>query len=158
MYNTRKPAFQNLLKVLKCEKPNRPTLFEFFLNGPLYKKLADREIPTTSATENLKFIVEAFVAAGYDYATCHASDLNFPTAEKQRSDTITLNDGAMITDRATFEAYPWQNPDTLDYSRLKEIEKDLPEGMKLMVCGPNGVLENVIAIVGFDNLCFYYSF
>ncbi len=154
MQKNRKPNFENLLKVLKCEKPSRPTLFEFFLNGPLYEKLAGRAVDYSSPIGYLKSMVEAFAAAGYDYTTINASGISFPTAEKKHSNTITLNDGAMITDRASFEAYPWPNPDVQDYSMLKEIEQYLPEGMKLMVFGPNGVLENVIGIVGFDNLCY----
>ena len=35
-----KPDFGNILKVLRREAPDRPTLFEFFLNRPLYEKLA----------------------------------------------------------------------------------------------------------------------
>lgn len=30
----------------------------------------------------------------------------------------------------------------------------MPDGMKLIVCGPGGVLENVISLTGYDNLCF----
>ena len=33
----------------------------------------------------------------------------------------------------------------------------LPDGMKLMVMGPGGVLENVIDLVGYDNLCLLLS-
>lgn len=40
----RNPDFTNLLKVLKCEKPERPTLFEFFLNDRLYKRLVSEDI------------------------------------------------------------------------------------------------------------------
>ncbi len=40
---TTEPDFNNLLAVLKCEKPNRPTLFEFFLNPPLYGKLTRKQ-------------------------------------------------------------------------------------------------------------------
>lgn len=32
----RQPDFDQLLKVLARDVPDRPTLFEFFLNGPLY--------------------------------------------------------------------------------------------------------------------------
>ena len=31
------PNFDNLLQVLRREKPDRPTLFEFFMNDPLYR-------------------------------------------------------------------------------------------------------------------------
>lgn len=40
-----------------------------------------------------------------------------------------------------------------DYSRLEKIRPYLPEGMKLMVMGPGGVPENVIKLVGYDNIC-----
>jgi len=29
-----KPDFNELLKVLKCEVPSRPVLFEFYMKGP----------------------------------------------------------------------------------------------------------------------------
>lgn len=38
------PDFENLLKVLRREVPKRPTLFEFFLNGPFYEKLAGKKL------------------------------------------------------------------------------------------------------------------
>jgi uroporphyrinogen decarboxylase len=64
---------------------------------------------------------------------------------------VSLNEGALITDRAGFEAYAWPDPDTADYDQLDAAEP--PEGMKYIVWGPGGVLENMIGIVGFDRLC-----
>ena len=34
------------------------------------------------------------------------------------------------------------------------LGRDLPAGMKFIGYGPGGVLENLISLVGFDNLCF----
>lgn len=34
----REPDFENILKVLRCEKPSRPTLFEFFMNDVVYRR------------------------------------------------------------------------------------------------------------------------
>jgi len=53
-----------------------------------------------------------------------------------------FNDGFVITDRASFEAYPWPNPDAADYSMLDILGKELPDGMKFIGFGPGGVLEN----------------
>ena len=39
----REPDFGNLLKVLERKVPDRPTLFEFFLNPRLYRELAGNE-------------------------------------------------------------------------------------------------------------------
>lgn len=152
--NQRKPNFDNLLSVLRCEVPQRPVLFELFMNQPLYERLCGRKPTDSSILGGLKLIVDAFVAAGYDYATTSACNMWFHASEKQHDKTITLNDGMIITDRASFDAYDWPNPDNYDYSALEKIKDYLPDGMKLMVMGPGGVLENVIWLIGFDNLCY----
>jgi uroporphyrinogen decarboxylase len=148
----RKPNFTNLLKVLRCETPSRPTLFEFFLNQRLYKRLAgarwSEEIDLPSRYGNL---ITAFGKAGYDYATVPGSTFRFPSGERASDHTISLNDGAVITDRKSFDAYAWPEPDPAEYESLA---MELPRGMKFIVCGPGGVLENVISLTGYDNLCF----
>lgn len=149
------PDFSNLLAVLGGGKPARPTLFEFFLNDRLYRRLAGAAWTDDPAPlAQWRRLIAAFKAAGYDYATVNGSPIRFPGGDHDRAQTISLNQGAAIADRATFNAYPWPDPDTLDYSPLQTIASDLPRGMKLIVCGPCGVLENVISLVGFDNLCF----
>ena len=151
----REPKFENLLTVLHGGAPERPTLFEFFLNTRLYMKLAGpagTDDPAPLA--QWRMLIAAFKAAGYDYATVNGSPIRFPGGEHDRASTISLNQGFSITDRKSFDAYPWPDPDALDYSNLKTIAPDLPNGMKLIVSGPGGVLENVISLLGFDNLCF----
>jgi len=151
----RNPDFTNLLKVLKREKPNRPTLFEFFLNQRLYKCLAGEDI--YSMKDKLagdRVLIHAFKNAGYDYASILVSDFHFPKGERHIGKSISQNEGALITNRESFEKYVWPNADSFDYSALLELKHELPEGMKLIVWGPSGVLENVTELVGFENLCF----
>lgn len=151
----RQPNFENLRKVLRCEEPERPTLFEFFLNGRLYKQLAGAAWnDDPDLVKHFSKLIVAFQGAGYDYATIGGSWFCFPGGEHSRANTISLNEGFVITDRASFEAYQWPNPDDFDYSAVDEAGKNLPDGMKFIVCGPGGVLENVISLVGYDNLCF----
>jgi uroporphyrinogen decarboxylase len=148
------PDFNNLLRVLRCEVPDRPTLFEFFLNARLYRLLAGAAWSNDPAPPTQwRGLVAAFRAAGYDYATVNGSPLRFPGGEHDRAQTISLNQGFVITDRQSFDAYRWPDPDAFDYSPLRTIAPDLPRGMKLIVCGPGGVLENVISLVGYNNLC-----
>ncbi|MGI6173794.1 MAG: uroporphyrinogen decarboxylase family protein [Christensenellales bacterium] len=150
----REPNFENMLKVLRREKPDRPVLFELFMNMKLFA-LVNGHKPTGDDDVSIaRFTVEAFQKLGYDYATVHGSDFAFPHGETARIHTISLNDGAVIFDEKTFEAYPWPDPDGYDYSRLEKIRSFLPDGMKLMVMGPGGVLENAIALAGYDNLCY----
>ena len=148
----REPNFTNLLKVLRCEEPERPTLFEFFLNRPLYKRLAGAQwSENTNLPSWYGNMIVAFGRAGYDYATVAGSSFRFPSGEKAAEKTVSLNDGAVITDRKSFDAYPWAMPDPAEYDSLR---MELPRGMKFIVNGPGGVLENVIWLMGYDNLCF----
>lgn len=149
----RKPDFNNLLKVLKREKPDRYTMFEFFLNDPLYQALAGCDHCPKNIFDHIKMLINAFNHAGYDYTTVQGSDFAFP-ANHKRKQTISLNDSAGIHDWASFEAYPWPDPNNHDYSRLEKAAEALPDGMKFIVWGRGGVLENVIALVGYENLCY----
>jgi len=147
----RKPDFENVLKILKRQKPSRPTLFEFFLNDKLYTRLSGLEPGQGRGFERL---VKAFQRAGYDYATVNPFSPGFQTGARAHESTISLNEGFLISDRASFEKYVWPEVDKIDYSELERAKAYLPAGMKLIVCGPGGVLENVIRLVGYDNLCF----
>jgi uroporphyrinogen decarboxylase len=60
----------------------------------------------------------------------------------------------LITDRESFAAYNWPNPETGNYDLLNKMQDFLPEGMKFIIAGPGGLLENVISMVGFERLCF----
>jgi uroporphyrinogen decarboxylase len=62
--------------------------------------------------------------------------------------------GGVIRDRASFEAYPWQDPENDDWSIFDRLKPHVPDGMRLMVFSNGGVLENLISLVGFEDLCF----
>ena len=155
--HNRKPDIENLYSVLRCEEPSRPTLFELFMNRPLYERLAERTLTEDSPIENLRLVIDAYGAAGYDYASTHGSNFKFESGRHKEKNTISLNDGFVITDEKSFERYSWPSPRDFDFSRLEEIKPWLPDGMKLMCMGPGGVLENVITLTGYDNLCLMLS-
>ena len=151
----RKPDYNQLLKVLNKQVPDRPTLFEFFLNQPLYKVLANGEAPVKGdGFDPMREQIFAYKNAGYDYVTIMASTFSFPTLDKAHKSTISLNDGGTISDWASYESYKWPDPASFDNETIiNKAMEVLPEGMKLIVYGPGGVLENVIALVGYDSLC-----
>ncbi len=148
------PNFDNLLKVLRREAPERPTLFEFFLNAPLYRRLAALLGAAAAEREGWFLQQQAFLAAGYDYCTVMVPNFGFAAAAQAREKSISLNEGVVITDREAFDAYAWPAPAAGDYAFLDQAAEVLPPGMKLIVHGPGGVLENVIRLVGYENLCF----
>ncbi len=151
----RKPDFDNILAVLERKKPSRPTLFEFFLNDPLNERLTGEKLSVDSTPlERNRRNMHAYYKAGYDYVPI-LTGFGFKSRSHIHSEkTISLNEGFRITDRASFEAEPWANPEDGDYSAIDCLGKELPEGMKFIGFGPGGVLENLIALMGFDNLCF----
>lgn len=155
----REPCFDNLLKVLRGQKPSRPTLFEFFLNGPLYEKLAERSSPLPADhVAYARFFFDAFRRAGYDYALLPglllATGFGFPHGEQKHEQTISINEGGVISDRTSFEKYRWPDPAALDLAFMESCSEACPEGMKGMAYLPGGVLENAIGLVGYETLCF----
>ena len=148
------PDFNNILAVLSKSKPVRPTLFEFFLNGPLYERLAG-DVPVRS--EDIRgylSTIHGFRNAGYDYATLKIPGFGFPSGERRRGASVSLNEGAVIKDRSSFDTYAWPDPREADYGFLDKLAPELPEGMKFILHGPCGVLENAIRLVGYEDLCF----
>ncbi len=149
------PDYTNILKILAGKKPDRFTLFEFFLNGPLYEKFAGYKIVSgMGANERSLLNMTAYANAGYDYFTFHACPISFQTGHKEHKKTISLNQGFAIQNETDFEKYPWPDANNYDYSLIGYLAERKPEGLGLIPYGPGGVLENVIALTGFDNLCF----
>lgn len=147
------PDFNNILSVLKKEQPSRPTLFEFFLNQDLYSDLIGHDVIWNNKLSFLEYLVTAFRNAGYDYTTWIGSDLTFQCGDDDLGGFHAAG-RTLVNSRADFETYLWPDPDKCDYSSLEKIKTTLPDGMKIIIYGPGGVLENAIMLVGFENLCF----
>lgn len=151
------PDFGNIIKVLQRKVPSRPTLFEFALNDRLVERLSGFEsFDTSDRLAQFERIIIAFKNAGYDYATIsgwRTNTLKFSKGESEKKESVSLNAGSVITDRESFEKYPWPNADEGDYDIYNNLEKYLSDGMKLIASGNGGILENVIELVGFENLC-----
>ncbi len=150
----RQNDFSQIQAVLANERPDRPTLFEFFLNGSLYQKLSGTaEMPPVWSLEWHRVAMFAYQKAGYDYAPVPASALVFPQREHDKQASRSMSETALISDRASFESYPWPDVDAFP-SYLPKLAGDVPDGMKLIVFGPGGVLENVMQLAGYEPLCY----
>lgn len=152
----RAPDFNNLLKVLRREKPDRPTAFEFAIGGHVlsaYLEGGDASFADAEAYHS--FVVRGYFAAGYDYAPIRPYDAPiYNHADTPRARTISLNARAAITDEKSFESFVWNNPEDCPDKRMERLSSILPEGGKYAVLGPGGIVENLIALTGFDNLCY----
>jgi len=158
MNHTRKPDFNQLLKVLRREKPDRPVLFEFHIGGKHMEKLLGRSLPPKAPPiAHVEYGIQGFVAAGYDYALLNPWTIGaqgFKTMKREQESSVGMAHGGIITDRESFEKYEWND---LDKGRGGDIEKVgtlVPEGVKLIIHSPNGVLENLISLTGYEDLCY----
>jgi len=148
------PDFTNLLAVLNCQVPKRPTLFEFFLNDRLYSRLATKP-PTDDDFAHHQWVIEAFRRVGYDYATVSIPGFSFldGLVLRPKLSSVSLNVGNIIHTRAELDRYNWLDPNSADFDILDRLADGLPKGMKLIPYSPDGVLENVTELVGYENLC-----
>jgi len=156
MQSPRKPDFENLLAVLRREAPSRPTLFEFIID-PNAMRPDLPVLPESDQGGRLRQWIETYVAFPYDFASLPFWLLNllsFPKGERAHGASISQNEGGLIVDEETFEAYPWPDPDAGDYDQVKDAAASLAPGMKFVAFCPSGVLENLTEIVGFEDMCF----
>lgn len=154
----REPNFENMLKVLRREVPDRPVLYEFAMNGDIYERLTGRALPKNADIyETQKWMIDAFAAGGYDYAPIPASGFHFLPDDFEghtKGASRSLNEKFVFTDSESYEGFKWNEPKDYEDDRVERAAKMLPDGMKLKVKGPGGVMENLIDLIGFDNLCY----
>lgn len=150
----RQPIFDNVLKVLNKELPSRPVLMELFMNDKVYRKYADEKY--LNGTESYAYallMASAFRNLGYDYFIVWPTGFGFPQKPRDHKQTTTLNHAPAIWDRKSFDEYKWLEPEDFSMEHLNIIETQIPKTQRAVMVGPGGVLENVIGILGYDNLC-----
>ena len=110
----REPNFDNFLKVLNRQKPDRPTAYELFMNDVVYERFAGYKRPEGKEA-SMKYLIDAFANGGYDYFTVGSVGFHFKLKERRRLKSLSLNESVIITNREEYEAYEW--PVTSDFSR-----------------------------------------
>lgn len=135
------PDFEQLLKVLHREKPDRPVLFEFYLNQRLYDRFGNSQEDT-------------FFALGYDYAALRVHDLAaLPSNKGKRLKSISQNN-VMFENRTDFENFSWQDPNPNVYKeQIESLKGKLPGGGKFIASLPQSVLGGLVCAFGYENLC-----
>lgn len=150
----RKPDFEAFLATLRKEPCARPALFEFIIDPHV---ALGEPCATEGKTRRTKQHIRSFTENGYDFATLDTSMINgvdFPKTNRSMGESISQNEGGVINDEASFEAYDWPDPDRAEYPRILELVKLLPAGSKFLPLWPCGVLENMTDLVGFETLCY----
>ncbi len=152
------PDFSQFEKVLKKSRPDRPVFFEYYVDPAVACPEEDHLNPSISDKNEAiaEKDIRVFKACNADYATLRIENygFNFVHANIHEAKTISLNEGHSIRNRSDFEKYPWPDLSKADYDVLSRSEKYLPSGMKIMMDAPMGLLENLIRLIGYEDLCF----
>ncbi len=158
----RAPDFGQVLKVLRKERPERPVLFEFVIAQQYLRQILERDggrwiDPERTPMDGVRNWIEGFRAAGYDFATFpmwQADLLQFGEKDREHLASVGMAHGGVITDRESFERFPWPDAAAGDYGIFDRAQAVVPEGMKLVLFSPGGVLENLVELVGYEELCY----
>lgn len=153
---SRKPNFKNMEKVLRKEVPSRPVLFDFIIGSDKEKVLAGSEYKTTTEFDHVVTTIKAFDSGGYDHAPIIVRGLNFTRQEVSHPEgvqTKSLNESVMITDRESFNRYQWPEINNCDFSIITRAGQYMDKGAKMIPFSYDGILENTIGILGYENLC-----
>lgn len=159
----RQPDFTQFERVLRNQRPSRPVLFEMGPNVnaatqlPGYDWLPDHEplAPQRNFMDSHRWL-------GYDYAILpywgYRLSRGGPNRSQSRAKdahlhTHSLNAGAGLVDWPSFEAYPWPEWDEAEFDRMAELAPYIPEGMRLVLRSLGSVQEQMINLVGYENLC-----
>lgn len=150
------PDFRHLEKVLQKQKPARPVFFDFIIGNDKEKLLVGNDYCVETEFDRVVTTIRAFDSAGYDHAPIIVRGLTFSRKDdpSHHGETKSLNSGATIVDRESYLAYRWPEIDNCDFSLIPEAGKYLSRHVKFVPFSLDGILENTIGIMGYENLCF----
>jgi len=153
---SREPNFAYLKLVLEKKPTPRPVLFDFIIGEEKTKLLAGNEYQVDTEFNRVVTTIKAFDSGGYDFAPIIVRGMEFPrkTHDKANVQTKSLNDGTMIKDKESLNNYQWPDIKNADFSIIEKAGKYLHKNAKFVIFSHDGILENTIGIIGFDNLCY----
>lgn len=153
------PDFNRFRKTVMLEgEPDRVPNAELHVDWQIKQAFLGR--PIKSVQDDIDF----WYQAGYDYIYLRAN-YEYRMVGDGLANTEHLYAGDMqmskwdgeekslVNSWEEYEAYPWPDPETIDYSNLVECAQKLYPGMKI-VSGVGGIFTRVWRIMGFDPFCF----
>ena len=156
------PDFARVLTVLRREgEPDRVPFLELFHDGEILQQCMGEPYPQ-DPEESRKYQIRFMTEHGYDYVVGRYN-YAFPGREALLAEDTAVykrhhrgwqdeHKGPVMT-WEDLEKYPWPDPYKTDFSELEGYGQMLPDGMGCLSFLPGGVLENLISLMGFENLC-----
>jgi uroporphyrinogen decarboxylase len=165
-----KPNFEEFKKVIKGKKAERVHFIELLMDYEVKKYITEKYFGEKwidySEENKEKFIkqeINFWYKLGYDYVRI-AGGIVFYGKSRKTKDTAILSKGergwveegtGIIKNWTDFENYPWQKKEEIDYSIYEIASKNLPDGMKMLICPSSGVFEIASeTLLGFENMSY----
>ncbi len=146
-----KPDFNRLKRVLLRDgEPDIVPFYELFADIEVMEAILGK--PLTIETE-----IEFQYKMGYDYVNS-GINLVYKKHLLSTDDTSVLSKGkrefiddnhGIIESREDFDSYDWPEIDSSVVYKINETARILPDGMKIIVQTPAGILENVMWLMGY---------
>ena len=167
----KRPDFATFREILEGKKKAKRVhfvelLFDIEVRKYITEKYFQRkwvEYSDDTLDDWVKQEINFWYRLGYDYVRI-AGGLDFKGKSRIGDDTAVLSRGqrgwveegkGMISTWEEFEKYPWPDIKGIDYRRYEIGSKNLPDGMKMMVCPSSGVFEiSSEALLGFENMSY----
>ncbi len=164
------PDFEEFKKVIKSKKAEKVHFVELLMDYEVKKYITENyfgekwiDYSEENKERYIKQEINFWYKLGYDYVRI-AGGITFYGKLRKTNDTAILSKGernwveegtGMIKDWSDFENYPWPKKEEIDYSIYEIASKNLPDGMKMIVCPSSGVFEIASeTLLGFENMSY----
>ncbi len=155
------PDYNNIVDCAYNRVPKRIPLYEHNVSPQIIGEIVGKDFEhlldgsVEDKNEFFKIYCSFFKDYGYDVVTF-----------EECITSILPNGGCLalsstppaITDRETFESYPWNELEKIYFEKtsanFEALRRNMPEGMKAIGGVGNGVFECVQDLVGYENLCY----
>lgn len=153
------PDFRRLRRILMLEgEPDRVPNAELHVDWQIKQAFLGRPVSTVEDD------VDFWYRAGYDYIYLRANyeyrmvgdglrDEDHIYAGDMQVTRWSGEETSLVSNWAEYEAYPWPQPETIDYSNLAACARALVPGMKI-ISGVGGIFTRVWRIMGFEPFCY----
>jgi len=143
-------------------EPDRVPFVEFWIDIGVMQAVVGRPIPADE-DELRKYRVEFMTKAGYDYVMGYHS-FTFPGPQSIAAEDTAIRSAGQrdwrneacgpIQTWEDIEAYQWPCVRNANFADIEKLKPLLPSGMKVISPLPNGLLENLINLMGYEPLCY----